>query len=210
VHTVNLVAQSESPVKILDGGVVKGIPLVGVSPGKILVDGKVMSIGCNEIFVDYVHPIAFLVGYPQIQQQPPGTNHNQHLWITGKCFKNLVDSVVIGGLTCTDLTYADTVTLPDLSAGCAVQCILPSGLANGSYDVNVTIDGTLYTPEYEGNPIQFNVEQAADVWLWTCPLSNDISGVDYNTGDTWDYLYDFSNRLIFVGLQTGDAWYLTW
>jgi hypothetical protein len=41
VHTVNLVAQSESPVKILDGGVVKGVPLSDSGHIGVLSGGKV-------------------------------------------------------------------------------------------------------------------------------------------------------------------------
>jgi len=45
VVTVPLVNQSESPLKILDGGKVKGIPLGDTGPIKILVNGKVRCMG---------------------------------------------------------------------------------------------------------------------------------------------------------------------
>lgn len=44
VNTVDFVKQSESPLKILDGGIVKGIPL-GEGPIKLMTGGKVRSIG---------------------------------------------------------------------------------------------------------------------------------------------------------------------
>ena len=164
----------------------------------------------SETFVDYVHVIAFPVGYPQKPGYPPGTLINQRIWLTGKGFKNNVDSVVVGGLTCTNLTYANTVTLPDLSAGCAVQCVLPLGLVNGLYDVNVTIGGTLYRPTYEGGNIQFRVKQAADGYVWGYSVSNNITGITAPDG-IWSYSYDGSNRMTSAGepIYAG-VWAITW
>jgi hypothetical protein len=175
----------------------------------------------SEIFVDYVHVIAFPFGYPQIPGRPIGTYHNEHLWITGKGFKDKVDSIVIGGLSCTDFVYATNCEFyeggsdPVYLDGSAMQFILPTGLAKGDYTVAVTIDGKVYNPTHRSINIQFHVKDSTypDYWQWVFNTATppNISAIINNFERTWVYSYDLSNRLWRTIEPTfGDFWDITW
>lgn len=165
----------------------------------------------GEVFVDYIHEIAIPLGYPQIPGYPPGTLFNINLVITGKGWKNNVTQVTIGGNPCSSIIYAATVTLPDGSAGCALQCVPPTGLGKGDYDVVVTAGGTDYQANYGGANIQFKVKEATDGWTWTYNGASP-KGILTATlsGNIWGYGRDGSNRINAPFLPTGDNWTIVW
>jgi hypothetical protein len=99
VYTVEFVNQSESPLKILDKGIVKGIPLGDVGPIKLLVGGKVKAIGSPE---EYEIPYAyqtngdtsiFLYQIKNLVNPPKSTNANTAYWWSYCCTKDFVFSV---------------------------------------------------------------------------------------------------------------------
>jgi hypothetical protein len=99
VCKVDFVPQSESPLKILDGGIVKGIPLGDAGPIKLMVGGKIKAIG--KVSEEYEIPYAyqtnggteiFLYQIKNLVNPPKSTNANTSYWWEYCCTKDFVFS----------------------------------------------------------------------------------------------------------------------
>jgi hypothetical protein len=149
VHTVNLVAQSESPVKILDGGVVKGVPLSDTGHIKVLVGGVVKAFGFPPEFSEF-----FFLNRSDYT--------NNQFTVLGK---DLLGNYLIGEYDIATSTwlnlYSTTISQPFFVIGNYIYFYDNTiyTLEKRSFDSSFTfITSTTVTPEILTWPIQFLAE----------------------------------------------------